>query len=99
MAVFYKSQVRQIPQSKKCVVPTALLHTSTFIFYQYVAPLGLYPGLWHTNRNIEFCLPQTLKLLEEIIVLDPERAANVRQRIDEKLTAIKTDTAFTIAFW
>lgn len=33
-------------------------------------------------------------LLEEVIVLDPERATIVRQRIEEKLTAIKSDAAF-----
>lgn len=32
--------------------------------------------------------------LEEIITLDPDRAAGVRQRIEEKLGAIKSDTAF-----
>ncbi len=33
-------------------------------------------------------------LLEEVIVQDPERATIVRQRIEEKLTAIKSDAAF-----
>jgi uncharacterized protein (TIGR00255 family) len=33
-------------------------------------------------------------LLEEVIVLDPERAVIVKQRIEEKLTAIKSDAAF-----
>jgi len=46
------------------------------------------------SEKIEGYIANIKKLLEEIIVLDPERAANVRQRIDEKLTAIKTDAAF-----
>jgi uncharacterized protein (TIGR00255 family) len=33
-------------------------------------------------------------LLEEVIVLDPERAVIVKQRIEEKLTTIKSDAAF-----
>lgn len=32
--------------------------------------------------------------LEEIIVLDPERSVGVRQRIEEKLAAIRSDSAF-----
>jgi len=46
------------------------------------------------SEKIEGYIANIKNLLEEIIVLDPERAANVRQRIDEKLTAIKTDAAF-----
>jgi uncharacterized protein (TIGR00255 family) len=34
------------------------------------------------------------QLLEQIQEMDPERAINVRQRIEEKLGAIKSDTAF-----
>ena len=46
------------------------------------------------SEKIEGYIGNIKKLLEEIIVLDPERAVNVRQRIDEKLSAIKGDTAF-----
>ena len=44
--------------------------------------------------KVEGYISNIRQLLFEVITLDPERAANVRQRIDEKLTAIKTDAAF-----
>jgi len=46
------------------------------------------------SEKVEGYIANIKKLLEEVIVLDPERAVIVRQRIEEKLTAIKTDAAF-----
>ncbi len=46
------------------------------------------------SEKIEGYIANIKNLLEQVIVLDPERAANVRQRIDEKLNTIKTDAAF-----
>jgi len=46
------------------------------------------------SEKVEGYISNIRSLLEDIIVLDPERAANVRLRIEEKLVAIKGDTAF-----
>jgi len=46
------------------------------------------------SEKVEGYISNIRQLLQEVIVLDPERALNVRQRIDEKLIAIKTDSAF-----
>lgn len=46
------------------------------------------------SEKVQSYISNIRQLLETVISMDPERATNVRQRIDEKLSAIKSDTAF-----